>query len=279
MLRGLPRPLEVALACAGVSSAAFASTGADAPVALVAEEPRAPASSAGVEPAESGPDEAPSTRVVTDSVEQGFIFHPSMPRLHAFRFAVGGFYDAIDPAVMYGYNVRVPQVTLDARYGLGKGFSLGAHLNSMFVMSELSVGGSLARRLDRWSVEVAASVGVYVGKLAQFGFDALLIAPEYKPEVAVGYDLGDIAISLRANLLLMGPEQVRIGEVWGGLDNSNLFVGHSEMLYVENATRGGGAWYFGAGLLTARAYYALWLLFPDSPALFTYPRVVAGYEF
>ena len=280
MLRGVPRPVQVALACAGATSVAFASTGAEE-AALFVEATRVPESSAGTpaEAAETADEEAPATRVRRDSVERGFIFHPSAPRLHAFRFAVGGYYDAIDSQVMYGYNVRVPQVTLDARYGLGEGFSLGVHLNSMFILSELSVGGSYARRFERWSVEMAASVGVYVGKLAQFGFDALMIAPEYKPEVAVGYDLGSIAISFRGALLLMGPERVRVGEVWGGLDNSNVFVGHSEMLYVENATASGGAWYFGAGALTTRSYYALWLLFPDSPALFTYPRVVAGYEF
>ena len=275
----LPRPVEVALACAGVTSTGFAATAAEKTAALAVEAARAPAAGASTEPADVAREAPQSDRVTRDSVERGFIFHPSAPRLHAFRFAVGGYYDAIDSQVMYGYNVRLPQVTLDARYGLGKGFSLGAHLNSMFVLSELSVGGSYARRFDRWSVEMAASVGVYVGKLARFGFDALLVAPEYKPEVAVGYDLGNIAISFRAALLLMGPERVRVGDVWGGLDNSDVFVGHSEMLFVENATAGGGAWYFGAGAMTTRAYYALWLLFPDSPALFTYPRVVAGYEF
>jgi hypothetical protein len=31
--------------------------------------------------------------------------------------------------------------------------------------------------------------------------------------------------------------------------------------------------------MTTRAYYQIWLLFPDSPALYTYARAVAGYEF
>jgi len=182
--------------------------------------------------------------------------------------------------VMYGYDVRLPQVSADARYGLGKGFSLGGHFNSMFVLNELTVGGRFAHRFaERWSFEGALSAGVYVGKLAQFGFDALLIAPEYKPEVTLGWDLGSIAVSLRGTVILMGPERARVGEVWGGFDNSNAFVGHSEMLFVENTTSTDSIWYFGLGAVTSRAYYALWLLFPDSPALFTYPRIVAGYEF
>jgi len=210
---------------------------------------------------------------------RGFAFYPSTPPLHAFRFTLGGYYDAIDPAVMYGMNFRLPQVSLDARYGLGGGWSLKGHLNSMFVVSELLFGGSYAQSMGRWSWEATLSAGVFFGKLGQFGFDAVLVSPEYRPELAIGYDLGDVALSLRGSLILMGPERVRVGEVWGGLDNASLFTGHSEMLYVENTTEDDSIWYFGLGVMTTRAYYALWVLFPDSPAFFTYPRVVAGYEF
>jgi len=210
---------------------------------------------------------------------KGFVFFPSTTELGAFRFAIGAFYDAIDPAVMYGFNVRAPQLTLDARYGLGSGWAVKGHFNSMFVTTELLLGAGYAGRVGDWTLGGDMSVGIYVGQLAEFGFDATMLSPEYRPELTLGYDFGSIALSLRASLLLMGPERVRVGDVWGGLDNSNAFVGHSEMLYVENTTRSNGVWYFGLGAMTTRAYYALWLLFPDSPGLFTYPRIVAGYEF
>ena len=210
---------------------------------------------------------------------KGFTFYPSTTELGAFRFAIGAFYDAIDPAVMYGFNMRVPQLTLDARYGLGDGWAVKGHFNSMFVTTELLFGAGHAWVAGDWRVGVDASVGVYFGKLAQFGFDALFISPEYRPEITLGYDFGDIALSLRGTLLLMGPETTRVGEIWAGLDNSNAFVGHSEMFYVENTTRSNSVWYFGLGAMTTRSYYALWVMFPDTPGLFTYPRVVAGYEF
>ena len=216
---------------------------------------------------------------VEQVAKKGFIFYPSVQAPQAFRFAVGAFYDAIDPAVMYGFNVRVPQVTLDARYGLGEGWSLKAHLNSYLITTELLLGGSYAWQAGNWSLEGAMSVGLYIGKLGQIGFDTLLLSPEYRPELALGYDLGKVALSLRGSIMFMGPEKAWIGDAEGGFDNSNAFVGHSEMLYVENTTQSNGVWYFGAGAMTTRAYYALWLLFPDSPGLFTYPRIVAGYEF
>jgi hypothetical protein len=221
-----------------------------------------------------------STLTVLEVAEgRGFTFYPSEPPSGAFRLAIGGSFDAVDPQVMYGYRLRIPQFSLDARLGLSNGWSLRGHLNTMLVSNELLVGGSYATHVGRWSLEASASVGVFLGKLGSFGFNALLIAPQYRPELAVGHDFGDIAVTLRGSLLLMGPERVQVGDVWGGLDNDSLFAGHSEMLYVENVIQDGSLWYFGLGLLTTRAYYQMWLLFPDSPALFTYPRIAGGYEF
>jgi hypothetical protein len=210
---------------------------------------------------------------------KGFLFHPSTQPLGKFRFGVGLLYDAVDPAVMYGMSFRVPQITADARFGLGKGWSLKGHLNSMLVVNELLIGAAYAYRSGAWSIEGSASVGVYYGKLGQFSFDASMISPEYRPELTIGYEINDgVVISLKGSVLLMGPERASVGEVSGGLDNSNLFVGHSEMFYVENTTKA-GVWYFGLGAMTTRAYYQLWVLFPDSPGLYTYARATAGYEF
>jgi hypothetical protein len=228
---------------------------------------------------ETPADTPPCGLVEQHATQPGLAFQPSTPALYDFRFALGGYYDAIDPQVMYGMEFRIPQLSLDARYGLGAGWSLVGHFNSMFVTNELLIGGAFAQRFGPWSYEVRASAGVYLGKLGQVGFDALLVAPQYRPELTIGYAMGDVALSLRGSLLLMSTERVRIGEVWGGLDNASAFVGHSEMLFVENPMQNGSAWYFGLGLMTTRAYYAFWVLFPDSPALFTYPRMVAGYEF
>jgi hypothetical protein len=253
-----------------------------APTAVAPPAPAEPAPVAeSTAPALAGATNVPKDSPVARQANgRGFLFQPSTTPLGAFRFGLGAFFDAVDPAVMYGYNVRIPQLTVDARYGLGAGWSLKGHLNTMLVTNELLLGAGYAWRFERWSLEAAASVGVYFGTLGQFAFDATFISPEYRPELTLGYDLGDgVALSLRGTLLLMGPERVRVGEIWGGLDNSNLFAGHSEMLYVENTTQGDGVWYFGLGAMTTRAYYQMWLLFPDSPGLYTYPRIVAGYEF
>jgi hypothetical protein len=219
------------------------------------------------------------SRVRTIATGKGFLFFPSTPPFKSFRIGVGLSYDALDPQVVYGFNVRVPQITVDARYGLGNGWSLKGHLNSVWVQNELLFGGAYGFRAEPFSIEASVSAGVYLGQLGSFSFDANMISPEYRPELALGYEFGNVALSLRGSLILMGPVRARVGDVWGGLDNAKVFAGHSEMLLVENALHSGAVWYFGLGLMTTRAYYQIWLLFPDSPALYTYARAVAGYEF
>lgn len=212
--------------------------------------------------------------------QKGFLYYPSTPPAGRMRFSLGATYDAIDPAVMYGMSIRFPQLALDFQDSLGKGFLFKAHINTMLITNEALVGvGYNWHGASPWSFGAAVNAGVFLGKLSGLGFDALTIGAEYRPELTLGYSLGDIALSLRGSLILIGPERARVGDLWGGFDNNQLFTGHSEILYVENTTRSGSVWYFGAGAMTTRAHYAFWLLFPDSPGLYTYPRVVAGYEY
>jgi hypothetical protein len=248
-----------------------------------------PPSDGASEPSKDAAQPAPRGALTVDQVSStyGMLFYPSTPAPGTFRFALGANYDAIDPQVMYGTNIRLPQLTLDGVDWLGKGWSLKGHLNTMIVLNELLFGVGYTCSCKPLSVELSASVGMYLGSVGAViggtsgvaGFNALFIAPEYRPELTVGYDFGKLAVSFRASLLLMGPERAKVGDVWGGFDNAHLFAGHSEMLYVENTTRRRSVWYFGAGAMTTRAYYALWILFPDSPALYTYPRLVVGYEY
>lgn len=254
----------------------FAST------ALAEQAAMDPGAAAASSPTVASPEAASpeqDTPVKRQSVGRGFAFGPSRPEANGFRLGLGVLFDAVDPQVMYGFYVRVPQITLDARYGLGSGWSLKGHLNTILVINELTLGVGYTWQFGRLSLEASASAGIYYGRLGQLGFDAQFIAGEYRPELALGWDLGDVMLSLRGSLILMGPQRASVGELWGGFDNADAFAGHSEMLYVENTTAGNHLWYLGIGSMTTLAYYQLWLLFPDSPAYYTYPRLVAGYEF
>lgn len=211
--------------------------------------------------------------------KKGFVFYPSVQRSMAFRLAVGASYDAIDPGVLASVHANVPKLTVDARAGLGRGWSIKAHLNSKLLISELLLGASYAWRAGTWSLEGTFSAGGYLGTLRELDFDVRFTSCEYRPELSVGHAFSDMALTARGTLFLMGPRVMHVAGIAGQFDDSDALVGHSEMLLVENTTAANAVWYLGAGAMTARAYYSFWLPFPDAPGFYTYPRVVAGYEF
>src|SRR5690242_12462272 len=57
-------------------------------------------------PSLNAPPEAGLSRI-QQVAKKGFTFFPSIQDPGRFRIAVGAYYDAIDPAVVYGFNVRV----------------------------------------------------------------------------------------------------------------------------------------------------------------------------
>src|SRR5262245_15338750 len=97
IVRSLPFAASVLVATHVHAADTPPSAGYDAPVPVATPAPAAPI-------AQSPPD--PDTQSVNAGltrVEQvakkGFVFYPSVQAPGAFRFALGAFYDAIDPAV------------------------------------------------------------------------------------------------------------------------------------------------------------------------------------
>ena len=210
---------------------------------------------------------------------RGTLFHPSRLPLGRFRLGVGGLFDAIDPQAIYGFELRFPHVTVDARYGLGKGFSLTGHLDTILVINEVTVGGGWSQYFGPWSIELGLEAGLFAGTLSEFGFDSTYLAPMYVPRVVAGHSWKDIALSLSLDSMFTFTQTVRVGDLTENVGGGNSFLGARAMFMVENTLPRGGAWYYGVGAMLTRSYYQVWILLPDSPELLGYARVVAGYEF
>lgn len=212
-------------------------------------------------------------------LERGTLFHPSEPSLGKFRFGIGGMYDAIDPQTIYDMAVRLPRLALDARLGLGKGFSLIGHLDTILIWNEITMGPVWATHHGPWSVQLGLQAGALLGVLENFGFSALYKAPVVRPQVTLGYAFGDTAISLRFDAIIAYPQSATVGDISHKLTDVRAFTGWSATAMVENILPNQSIWYYGVGILTTHAYYQMWLLFPDDPGLYTYVRLLGGYAF
>jgi hypothetical protein len=207
------------------------------------------------------------------------IFHPLAPSFARGRFALGMQFDAVDPSVVYGMEPRVPQFTFDGKFGLGKSWSLEGHVNTLVVANEILVGVGHSIGEAPVRLELALLAGMSLGFLNNFGFEATYFAPQLRPQVTLGFESFDTFFSLQGALMLGYPHTASVGDVTAQLDVPGPLLGVSGLLCVENRIPNHGVWYFGGGVVSARAFYQIWLLFPDAPGFTTYPRLVAGYEF
>jgi hypothetical protein len=210
---------------------------------------------------------------------QPLVFQPSRPTLGQWSLGVGMLYDAIDPQVVYGMTTRVPQFQFDLRVGLGKGWSWLAHCNTIVVLNELTTGPAFTVERGRFSVQLSAQLGAYLGFLEGFGFASFYTTALARPAVTFGYDLDPLFVSLRGDVILGSPEFASVGGTTSTLADKGAFAGYGFTLNFENRLGNGDSWFFGGALLTTRSSYQLWVLFPDSQGLFSYPRIFAGYEF
>lgn len=214
------------------------------------------------------------------AVARDSIFDAGYGTRRATTIALGGVVDAIDPRAAAGVSVRVPQFAFDARLGLGKGWSVVAHLNTILAINELDLGASFAFPIFgdlRGLLQFQA--GVFVGMLGGFGFESLVVAPQFRPLVGVSLPAGNHRWSLRGEVVFSGPYSATLGDTSSTLATPPPVANWNVGLLLENLMRNDRLWYAGLVLMASTASYQNWLLFPDTSYYDVYPRVMGGYEF
>jgi hypothetical protein len=268
---------------------------APAPEAPPAPPPIAPPSTV---PVETAPTDPTPTDPVVSEAPPASAFEPSavepealaMPRDSIFdagygtrgdvTVAIGGVVDALDPRAAAGASLRVPQFSSEARFGLGRGWSTTVHLNTILAINELDAGVSFAFPLLgdlRGLVQFQA--GVFVGMLGGFGFESLVVAPQFRPLVGVSLPTGNLRWSVRAEVLFSGPYSTTLGDVTSTLATPPAIANWNVALLLENLMDNDRLWYAGLVLMASTGMYQNWLLFPDTSRYDYYPRVMGGYEF
>ncbi|HSC87176.1 MAG TPA: hypothetical protein VLC09_07900 [Polyangiaceae bacterium] len=279
-------PAAVESGVGGSSASAGSAAGAQPTAAQPAAESSDAKPAGAAEPAAAEP--AAAEPVEADGADEGneewsepspLVYYPEMPALGQVGWGLGVFYDAIDPQVVYGMTTRVPQLQGDVRIGLGDGWSWLGHLNTLVVVNELTTGPAYAISSGPLALQLSLPLGAYLGFLDGFGFDATYVMAMARPALTLGFRTGDVAASLRGELILSSPEFVTVGEVSNQLDSSGPLTGYMLSLLLENRLSSGNAWYLGLAWAATRASYQMWLLFPDTQGLYSYPRISVGYEF
>ena len=182
-----------------------------------------------------------------------------------------------------GFLPVLPQIEARLRYGLPRGFSVTADLQTIFIINDLTAGAAWSARLPELpsvSIRLKLAAGALFGGLSGFGFNTFLVSPLLVPSVAVGgATKSGIHWSIREEVLLNQWQFVSNGGHWTRNGQRGAFTGSVTVLTLENPLDRGGNLYFGGGVMVARSSYSLWIPFSQQSTLIVYPRLSAGYVF
>jgi hypothetical protein len=213
------------------------------------------------------------------AVPRGPLFHPDGPGPYRFRLGVGALVDVLPTRVVQSEQRQIPQVTVEARYGLPLGFSVDARLSAIFVSNELAIGPAWTYRIGVVSLAVQDRQAFWYGYLGTSGFDATGWGYINRPGLSVGVPWRSERFSLTGELIYTLGQYAKLGDSQIVKSVQTKLAGTALTFVLESMLDAGGIIYFGAGLLRTTVDYQAWIAFSDQRATLPYPRFLAGYVF
>jgi hypothetical protein len=130
--------------------------------------------------------------------------------------------------------IRAPLPTWDMRYGLPYNFQLTGAVTSIIMTNHFAAGATWVYAFDRLHVEVGDRMAYWFGFLHSYGFDNTAHGWFNYPAMAVGYDFGSMAVTLRGELSIVTSLTTYAGDLETSTDN-NFYNGGSLALMLEHA--------------------------------------------
>jgi hypothetical protein len=234
-------------------------------IALAAGEARAADADAPLPPQKSEP--------------KGPLFHPDGPGRLRWRAGAGFHLDILPRKVVESEQRPFPLVTLAARVGLPKGFSVDARAAFIYVANYVELGGAWSYRVSRFSFGLQHHTGIWFGALGFAGYDAFAWSVLMEPGVSFGLDVLNSRFTLVGEALLDFAQHTTLGSTYKATGKGSQFAGIGTTLVAESFFGSFSELYYGVGLVWALPDYTAWIAFSDSRTRVVYPRLLAGYAF
>jgi len=167
---------------------------------------------------------------------------------------------------------RFPLIKFGAVMGLPANFLLDGKVNTELVTNEFLLGARWVYAFDKhWHVDVGYSIAYLYGQLKQFNYDSKIKGWTSYPSAAIGYDFGNLALTLRGAFSLINSLQSTSGTttVDFAIERGNGFYYRVtlEQRFWKNTTIG-----IGFQLNYMRFYYPEWLMFPTFDRYYWIPE-------
>lgn len=159
-------------------------------------------------------------------------------------------------------SARFPLFKFAAVMGLPSNFLLDGKINTELVTNEFNLGARWVYSFnENLHADVGYSIAYLYGQLKQFAYDSKISGWTSYPSIALGYDFGNLALTLRGTLSLINSMQSTSGTttVDFAVERLNGFYYRLtiEQKFYKNTTVG-----IGIQVNYVRFYYPEWLMFP-----------------
>lgn len=206
----------------------------------------------------------------------GLFHYPVELRTHEFRSSLDiNFARAPQDILEEASFIRAPLPTWDMRYGLPYSFQLTGAITSIVITNHIALGASWVYAFDRLHCEVGYRLAYWFGFMSVEGFDNTANGWINYPGLAVGYDFGSFAVTLRGELNIVTSLSTYAGDLEMSTNN-NFYNGGSIALLLEQPLWKDNYVTLGFRVNHVKFFYPTWLLFPTFNRYYYIPEIIMG---
>ena len=173
--------------------------------------------------------------------------------------------------------VRAPLFKFGVRYGLPNDFLLNGQIATQIINNHFMLGAGWVYKRDQLHIEVDYGLAYWFGSLEIEGFDNSARGWINYPGLAVGYDFGMLALTLRGELNIVTSLSTFAGDIEVSSDN-NFFNGYSVALIMEQPLYRQKYITLGFRMNQLKLYWPTWPLFPTFNRYYYIPEVIIGFR-
>jgi hypothetical protein len=168
--------------------------------------------------------------------------------------------------------IEAPLVNIHSTFGLPAGFSLEGDLTTLVVSNQLSLGPRWNFLYRNFSFNVGYDVAYCYGRMNFAGFKNSSYVWINYPNLAVGYKIKDIALTLKAEAVIVTSTASKAGS--NEISHSrNFYNGTTYALYIEQRLWKNNVFTIGLKDNCVKYYWGTWMLFTTFNRFYHIPEL------
>jgi hypothetical protein len=171
--------------------------------------------------------------------------------------------------------IRGPLFNYQGLYGLSNNFQLYGGVYTNIITFHFSIGPKWGLEFNKFAFSLGYDIAYWFGKLEQFGFQSKIRGWISYPNLTLGYDFKNFALSVKGELVILTHLIEKQDEIEISTDR-NSFAGGTLGLYIEQPLWKDNYLLFGLKMNYTKIYYPTWAAFATFDRYLYIPEIVIG---